>query len=116
MSGEEIEVHMLEHVDESENGAFKEQNETKACRYFKRGACTKGTQCRFAHTKQYKEDIPKCFKGPNCIYFKQNMCRFFHPGNSVQKPCNKNSNEQTYRKKACRYRTQCWNIDTIVQA
>ena len=110
--GEDFEVHMLEHIDESENSAFQEQNEARACRYFKRGTCTKGTQCRFTHSKQYSEYIPKCIKGPSCIYFKQNMCRFFHPGNGVQNPRNKSSTEQTYRNKACRYRTQCWNIDT----
>ena len=111
-SGSEVDDHMLIHIEEEENGAFRENKELKTCRYFKRGVCTKGIHCRFAHVKQNVQVPPQCNKGQMCRFLKQNRCSFFHPGIGVQNPRNKSQPRQAYEKKACRYKSECWKSDT----
>ena len=112
-TGEEVEVHMQVHIhiEEEEKGTFLEKNELKICRYFKRGFCSKGNQCRFIHSKQYQQPTPQCDKGSMCTFLKQNRCSFFHPGIGVQNPRKTFSPIQTNETRACRYKSQCWKID-----
>ena len=42
-NGKDVDEHMLTHKDEEENGIFKGYTETRVCRYFRRGACVKGS-------------------------------------------------------------------------
>ena len=87
-NGTQIDEHMNEHRDETTNGKFEEYKETRMCRFFKRGACTKGSQCRFSHgnENQSRQFTPRCSKGESCFFFHQNRCSFFHPGVGVQRP------------------------------
>ena len=73
---------------------------------------TRGIQCRFAHVEQYRQVAPQCQKGPMCWFLKQNKCSFFHPGIGVQNPRTKSLPRQSFEKKACRYKDDCWNLDT----
>ena len=86
--GREIDEHMREHRDEAVNGEFEEYKNNRICRYFRRGTCTRGQQCRFSHNieNQTRQFTPRCTKGESCFFLQQNRCSFFHPGVGVQRP------------------------------
>ena len=96
-TGNQIEDHMTEHDKESE---FKNPRDDKICRYFRKGRCLKGDMCHFKH-----QTPPVCNKGPNCVFFAQNRCRFYHPGGS-------NNNNKSMKQRECKFKINCWNITT----
>ena len=108
----ELEEHVEIHTrKETENG-FLPSTSKITCRYFKRGYCSKGEQCRFNHEKPKTHFAPMCNRGQQCVYLARNSCNFFHPGIGVQKPIFKPEEQE----RKCRYGTQCWKIDTCIFA
>ena len=112
-NGTGIDEHLAEHQEEAENGNFQNFQKPIICRYFRRGACTKGMQCKFSHTNlnPQKQSIPLCRKGDDCVFFKQNRCAFFHTGVGVQKEFGQKI-YQSRQKRECRYKNDCWRIST----
>ena len=93
---------------------FTQQNQSKACRYFKRGMCLKGNMCRFSHNfeNQTTNFTPYCARGQQCIFLQQNRCHFFHPGVGVQMPHSQSHAFNQTSAKECRYKDQCRNIQS----
>ena len=81
---------------------------TRETRFFRRGTCFKGIQCKFIHANeiQKKLPVPFCKKVETCSFFRKYRCFFFHPGVGVQ-----NQRHQSKQARECRYRNNCWKIN-----
>jgi hypothetical protein len=68
------------------NAAFQRVG-NKICKYFVKGACFKGSFCKFDHPqgKQFRA-APECRNGIRCKYLLSGVCSFFHSGVGIQKP------------------------------
>ncbi|KAI5062983.1 hypothetical protein GOP47_0021530 [Adiantum capillus-veneris] len=65
-------------------------DEPTLCRYFQRGACTRGTECHFAHDFTAKRSVCKYFMTEHgCRYGE--LCEFRHPGSSEILPIQESS-------------------------
>ena len=92
---------------------------TQICRYFMKGGCLKGTQCRFVHPEvNNSERAPVCKNGPECKYFASGVCSFFHNGVGVQKAWNQyrqfrhqnNYPDHGQNKQWCRFLEDCERV------
>ena len=104
-TGSEIDEHMKEHVEGNQKN-FESPNQNKICRHFRNGFCFKGDQCVFKHSKSNQNSIPACRRGPQCIFWYQNRCKFFHYG--AQNP------PSFEGPRACKFGEECWNIASCV--
>ena len=109
-NGKDVDDHMKEHIENTEQSTkntFTEARISKECRYFRMGACIKGNACRFMHIKRLaRNQVPEqahCNRGPECIFYLQKRCKFFHPRISVE-----NSHRRQNIEKECRYGGDCW--------
>ena len=82
----EIENHVKEHRDEMHHEGFRKNIINRTCRYFNRGYCAKGDQCKFTHKETQQKRTPTCNQGIQCRFLQQNRCRFYHQGVGVQNP------------------------------
>ena len=74
----------------------------RECRYFKRGNCRKGDNCKFKHTKKQI-----CRNGASCRYFAQGRCRFSHSSEATTSQfVAGNGGEFRY----CLFGAQCRNL------
>ncbi|MCO5563609.1 hypothetical protein L7F22_017256 [Adiantum nelumboides] len=65
-------------------------DELSLCRYFQRGACMRGSDCRFAHDFTAKRSVCKYFMTEHgCRYGE--LCEFRHPGSSEILPVQESS-------------------------
>ena len=114
----ELKRHMEECI-----GAFQ-QVEGQKCRYYRRGRCWRGDQCRFVHddVENFEEEnIPECRNGPQCGYLANGVCRFFHSSSGAQKPGSKwqspphnqgyqRMNRHPQQQKWCKYLEDCIRV------
>ena len=81
-----------------------------ADKYFRHGACFKGDECKFLHTDKAMRNqsyLPaQCNRGPECIFYMQNRCKFSHQTISFK---NTHRGRAQYNKKQCRYKGDCWS-------
>ena len=109
-NGQDIEHHLKEHSENTEqlaNNVFKDVKVNKPCRYFRIGVCVKGNECKFLHTDivaRNQSYLPKCNRGPECKFYMQNRCKFFHSRTSVE-----NTYKPQYINKQCKYKSDCWS-------
>ena len=94
------------------NTAFQNVR-NKICKYFVKGACFKGSLCKFdhPHEKQYRA-APECRNGIQCRYLLSGACSFFHRGVGVQRPRYNQEHDQEnmqteQTRKWCRYLEDC---------
>ena len=106
VSANQVEEHIKQHEDRTDQNQFERINKHKLCRYFRNGFCRRGEECNFKHSEEQRDRVSKCKRGQECVFFQQNRCHFFHPGYGVQKPRNQNNN----KRRECRYKEQCRNI------
>ena len=113
--GKDVDEHMVEHIDEFDNGDFSDGNKRKECRYFKRGTCMKGLQCKFSHKEHNlsRQTIPECKNGQDCKFFRQNRCVFYHPRVGNQSQGQYKEQNRTYRHgRECWHKNNCWKMNS----
>ena len=91
-------------------GGF-EEIQKQSCRYFVKGNCWKGNQCKFYHEEnrmKSSENTPDCKNGPGCPYLSRGVCRFSHVTHR-NVPSSEN-NKIRNNDKWCRYQEQCYKI------
>ena len=89
VSANQVEEHIKQHEDRTDQNQFEKINKHKLCRYFRNGFCRRGEECNFKHSEEQR-NVSKCKRGQECVFFQQNRCHFFHPGYGVQKPRKQN--------------------------
>ena len=79
------------------------EKEVKECRYYKRGNCKKGGDCKFKHSGPMR-----CRNGQSCRYYAQGRCCFFHERSEANRitPNLVHSGEFKY----CMYGAECRNM------
>ena len=88
-----------EHVKDCEVEFTENRRE---CRYFRRGNCRKGDNCKFKHNKQQN-----CRNGQSCCFFQKGRCRFSHSSQtSTPQYIVRQGGEFRY----CTFGAQCRNL------
>ena len=79
------------------------ERETKECRYYKRGNCKKGADCKFKHS-----GARRCRNGPRCRYYAQGRCHFFHERSEANRV--PTTSDYSGEFKYCMYGAECRNM------
>ena len=80
---------MQYHTENVHQLSFKKR--IGVCKYYRQGRCTR-QECSFRHPESLamkphlQQYTPACTRGPNCVFFANNRCHYFHPGVGVQMP------------------------------